>query len=399
MSEKERQSGEQERNGSSSSPVLPTVNPAAEKPEPTSAPLHPAFYIATWISLSSSVILFNKWILHTAGFEFPIFLTTWHLVFATIMTQLMARFTTMLDSRKKVPMTGHIYLRKIVPIGLMFSLSLVCGNMTYLYLSVSFIQMLKATMPIAVLLTSWTMGVSPPSLKTLGNVSLIVVGVVIASLGEIKFNMTGFLYQVAGIVFESIRLVMVQQLLSGSEFKMDPLVSVYYFAPACAIINGVTTMFFELPRMGLADIEKVGYFLLFANAAVAFCLNISVVFLIGKTSSLVMTLSGVLKDILLVVASMVIFRDPVSGLQAFGYSIALCGLVYYKLGAEKMKEYIGMVQREWSEYGVKHPVLRKAIVLGAALTLIFILLGGVQQSGYLPANMDPTTKFGGTPAS
>ena len=72
-----------------------------------------------------------------------ILLTAWHLGFATLMTQLMARFTKMLDSRKKVPMTGRVYLRSIVPIGLMFSLSLICGNLAYLYLSVSFIQMLK----------------------------------------------------------------------------------------------------------------------------------------------------------------------------------------------------------------------------------------------------------------
>ena len=59
------------------------------------------------------------------------------------MTQILARFTNVLDSRKKVPMSGKIYLRTIVPIGVMFSLSLICGNVTYLYLSVSFIQMLK----------------------------------------------------------------------------------------------------------------------------------------------------------------------------------------------------------------------------------------------------------------
>jgi hypothetical protein len=63
------------------------------------------------------------------------------------MTQGLARFTTVLDSRKKVPMTGRVYLRAIVPIGLMFSLSLICGNLTYLYLSVSFIQMLKVSKP------------------------------------------------------------------------------------------------------------------------------------------------------------------------------------------------------------------------------------------------------------
>ena len=136
-------------------------------------------------------------------------------------------------------------------------------------------------MPIAVLLTSWIMRVSEPSLKTLGNVSLIVVGVVIASLGEIQFVMIGFLFQCGGIVFEAIRLVMVQRLLSGSEFKMDPLVSLYYFAPACAVMNGVIALFLEVPRMTLGDIERVGYFTLLANAMIAFLLNVSVVFLVS----------------------------------------------------------------------------------------------------------------------
>jgi hypothetical protein len=59
------------------------------------------------------------------------------------MTQLLARFTSLLDGRKRVKMTGRVYLRAIVPIGVFFSLSLICGNVTYLYLSVPFIQMLK----------------------------------------------------------------------------------------------------------------------------------------------------------------------------------------------------------------------------------------------------------------
>lgn len=65
------------------------------------------------------------------------------MAFATLMTQILARTTTLLDGRKTVKMTGRVYLRAIVPIGLFFSLSLICGNVTYLYLSVAFIQMLK----------------------------------------------------------------------------------------------------------------------------------------------------------------------------------------------------------------------------------------------------------------
>ena len=108
-----------------------------------------------------------------------------------------------------------------------------------------------------------------------------MIGVIIASYGEIKFVLTGFLFQVGGIIFEATRLVMVQRLLSSAEFKMDPLVSLYYFAPACAVMNGIVALVVEVPRMSLADIEKVGYATLLINAMIAFLLNVSVVFLVS----------------------------------------------------------------------------------------------------------------------
>jgi len=68
---------------------------------------------------------------------------------------------------------------------------------------------------------------------------------------------------------------------SSSEFKMDPLVSLYYFAPVCAIMNGVTALFLEVPNMTLDHVYSVGLFTLLANAMVAFGLNVSVVFLVS----------------------------------------------------------------------------------------------------------------------
>lgn len=73
---------------------------------------------------------------------------------------------------------------------------------------------------------------------------------------------------------------------------------------------------------------------------------------------------------------MLLFRDPVSLLQAFGYSIALCGLVYYKLGTDNLKSYFGNAARSWQEFGNNRPVLRKCIVFGLVLLIIFVLLGG-----------------------
>lgn len=135
-------------------------------------------------------------------------------------------------------------------------------------------------MPVAVLITTWVMQIEPINLRTLGNVSVIVVGIVIASYGEIAFVFVGFVFQAFGIIFESVRLCMVQKLLSSPEYKMDPLVSLYYFAPVCAVFNGICCLVFEGPTLSIKAITDAGLIMLFMNAAVAFCLNVAVVFLV-----------------------------------------------------------------------------------------------------------------------
>jgi drug/metabolite transporter (DMT)-like permease len=383
--EKIRVSGETPR---ATTPVLPTVNPGLEKSKPAGASIHPTFYVIAWIGFSSSVILFNKWLLDTLNFRYPVILTTYHLTFSTVVTQVMARWTPYLDGRKTVKMTARVYIRAVVPIGIFFSLSLICGNLTYLYLSVAFIQMLKATTPVAVLISGWILGVSAPNLKQFLNVSAIVVGVIIASMGEIHFVTVGVLFQMGGIIFEALRLTMVQRLLSSADYKMDPLVSLYYFAPICAVMNGVVALIWEVPNCTMAEVYHVGLFTFFLNGLCAFMLNVSVVFLIGKTSAVVLTLCGVLKDILLVGASMMIWGTQVTPLQFFGYSIALGGMVYYKLGYEQIKGHIADANRQWADFGARKPVLRKVTVLVATAFLIFTFFGGFAPSY---SEVDPAT--------
>lgn len=144
----------------------------------------------------------------------PIFLTTWHLTFATIGTRIMLRTTRLLDGLGNVQMSWDRYFRNIVPIGALFSASLIFNNMAYLTLSVSFIQMwvdkrrsieimhtasrkadkmlhrallrLKAFTSVAVLGMSVLMGLETPTQRTLVIVVFISAGVALASFGEVK---------------------------------------------------------------------------------------------------------------------------------------------------------------------------------------------------------------------
>ena len=134
---------------------IPANAPSTELPSPVSAPppkatptaakykLSSTVIIPIWIVLSSAVIIYNNYLYNTLNFKYPVFLVTWHLTFAAIGTRILQRTTNLLDGVKDVHMTKDMFVRSILPIGLLFSGSLIMSNTAYLYLSVSYIQMLK----------------------------------------------------------------------------------------------------------------------------------------------------------------------------------------------------------------------------------------------------------------
>lgn len=85
---------------------------------------------------------------------------------------------------------------------------------------------------------------------------------------------------------------------------------------------------------------------------------------------------------------MMIWGTRVTALQFFGYSIALMGMVYYKLGFEQLKGYIGEANRHWAEFGARKPVLRKVSIIVMSVFVLFTLFGGLAPT-YAP-EYDPT---------
>ncbi|KAL4949619.1 triose-phosphate transporter family-domain-containing protein [Aspergillus filifer] len=401
------------------------------------------FCTLNWIFWSNLTILFNKWILESTPFHYPILLTTWHLTFATAATQLLSRFSRSLfpstTSPDSIKMTPTLYITKIAPIALLYSGSLVSSNMAYVYLNVGFIQMLKASGPVITLLTSWLYGVTTLTSGKLVNVGVIAASVALTVISEIRFSWVGVAVQLLSLVCDALRLVLLEVLTgsggksasgmkkregdeearASSSFeererdeeesdtnrsiekagyneypdeeevvtsqrasqresqnlglaKMDPLLSLYYTAPICALLNGVLAWRAEVyplfhsrsstvestggsgsgnggsgsgsgSLMGI--IFETGLGVLLLNAIVGFMLNVAVFTLIGKTSGLTMTLVSIPKNILLILASVVLFGTQVSLLQGVGYAGALAGLVIYAGGGSYFSSLLAGLKR------------------------------------------------------
>jgi drug/metabolite transporter (DMT)-like permease len=241
----------------------------------------------------------------------------------------MAKTTNMLPAVKENRVDWAAFQKSILPVSIFYAFSLVLSNKSYIYLSVSYIQMLKAFTPVFTLIFSYLAGIEKSSLMEVYIVSVICIGVALASYGEILFSWTGFILQSLAILFESTRLVLVGLLMK--QLKLDPLSSLYYIAPVCASFIGLACLIFEagsLPWERMLTVEFV--FILIINGLVSFTLNVAVVLLISNTSALILTLAGIVKDIMLVLLSVLIFGSPVTPLQYVGYGVALLGLHLHK---------------------------------------------------------------------
>ncbi|MEW5304883.1 MAG: hypothetical protein WDW36_007461 [Sanguina aurantia] len=282
--------------------------------------------IVLWVVLSAAVIMVNKYVLAYSGFPFPVSLTLIHMLFCSSVATLLI----MTGVVKSVDMPNALYFRGVLPIALLFALVLWLGNAAYMYLSVSFIQMLKAAMPITVFTAGIMLGTEKYELNLALNLLVIGVGVGIASYGEMHFVLLGLLLQGSSVVLESFRLGLIQIILQSKGIKLNPVTTLYYIAPACAGFLCIPFYFLELPKMlDPASEWELNPLLLLGSAASALALNLAIFLLIGRTSALTMNVAGVLKDWLLIGLSVLIFRSEVTLMQLGGYSIAFLGVLSY----------------------------------------------------------------------
>ncbi|CAM8978708.1 unnamed protein product [Rhodiola kirilowii] len=193
----------------------------------------PTLYVTIWIFLSFTVIVYNKYILDPKMFNwpFPISLTMIHMAFCSTLAFLLVRVFKFVEP---VSMSSDLYFKSVVPIGLLYSFSLWFSNSAYIYLSVSFIQMLKALIACRRLLPSaFLFNKGRFQIQHYANMLAISSGVGIAAYGEAKFNTWGVILQLGAVAFEATRLVMIQILLTSKGISLNPITSLYYVAPCC----------------------------------------------------------------------------------------------------------------------------------------------------------------------
>lgn len=286
-------------------------------------------YILLYIILSSGQIFFNKWVLSSKeiNFPYPLALTLLHMVFSSVLCFLVTKVFKIM--KVEDGMTLDIYMTSVIPIGAMFAMTLWLGNTAYLYISVSFAQMLKAVMPVAVFILGVAAGLEMMSCRMLLIMSVISIGVLIASYGEISISWIGVVYQMGGVVGEALRLIFMEILVKRKGLKLNPITLMYYVSPCSALCLLIPWIFLEKPKMDEAawNFQPI---VLTLNSLCTFALNLSVFLVISHTSALTIRVAGVVKDWVVVLLSALLFVDTkLTLINLLGYAIAIGGVVAY----------------------------------------------------------------------
>ncbi|KFM26452.1 putative sugar phosphate/phosphate translocator [Auxenochlorella protothecoides] len=281
-----------------------------------------------WMTISSWLILVNKALL-SGGFPYPMALSSLGMLFSGVCSYLACRVFKVVDARRTV--TRRFYLTGVMPVGALMALNLLCGNLAYLYLTVAFIQILKAFTPVITMLAMFLAGLETPTRRLVAAVAGIAVGTAVAAAGEVRLDVLGVAIMMLSEVFEAVRLVLTQRLLQGMRFH--PIEGLMYLAPSCFLWLGLGSLLLEAPRMARADALAVvqaqpATFVL--AAVLGFGVNSLAYIVIQASSSLTLKVLGTVKNSVVVLLGVALLGERVTLLQGVGYGGSVASFCWYQ---------------------------------------------------------------------
>ena len=299
-----------------------------------------AAYTALYFVASPTAILTNKILMKDVGFGYPILVSAVGQCVTSVCACRRAprRRRLRLRRRRAAPLPPdadgeggasgrpRVDAWSLALLSGSSALALVLGQFPYFYLTVAFIQMLKAFSPTYMVLLLYCMGVEQPSRKVIGCVLGLSLGTAVASAGEVNFHLVGVSFMVAASLSDAVRLVVAQRVLKNH--RLRPMETLSYMSPACLLWMVPFALLTEIPVALRNDSFRLlaDHPLIFAASGCSgFFVNISSFLLVKRTSSMTLKTMTMARNGGLVLFSAAAMGEAVSPLEAAGYS----GLLFF----------------------------------------------------------------------
>ena len=242
----------------------------------------------------------------------------------------------------KQAIKGRKHAIKIAVLAVVFVASVVGGNISLRFIPVSFNQAIGATTPFFTALLSLVIMRQKESTQTYMTLIPIVLGIMIASKAEPLFHPVGFVACFSATFARALKSVLQGLLLTSDNEKLDSLNLLMYMSPVALFVLVASANIMEPDAFGVFYQNSLDspqfFFTLMLNCVLAFSVNLTNFLVTKCTSPLTLQVLGNAKGAVAVVVSIILFRNPVSGIGMVGYGITIAGVVAYSEAKKRGKE-------------------------------------------------------------
>ncbi|CBI22040.3 unnamed protein product, partial [Vitis vinifera] len=293
------------------------------------------FFILVWYTFSTILTLYNKTLLgdDLGRFPAPLLMNTVHFLMQAILSKAITCFWSQ-RFQPSVTMSWRDYFVRVVPTALGTALDINLSNASLVFISVTFATMCKSASPIFLLIFAFAFRLESPSIKLLGIMMIISIGILLTVAKETEFEIWGFIFVMLAAVMSGFRWSMTQILLQKEAYGLkNPLTLMSYVAPVMTVATALLSLLMD----PWYEFKTNNYFnsswhvirsclLMLIGGTLAFFMVLTEYILVSVTSAVTVTIAGVVKEAVTILVAVFYFHDQFTWLKGVGLSTIMVGV-------------------------------------------------------------------------
>ncbi|KAI8357455.1 triose-phosphate transporter family-domain-containing protein [Mortierella sp. GBAus27b] len=298
------------------------------------------FFVFAWYSCSTALSFYNKWLFSPAhhNFRFPLFTTSLHMVAQFLLSSI--TLALLPAFRPKAAPSAKDFGTKIMPCAVASGLDIGLSNSSLKTITLAFYTMCKSSSLAFVLLFAFAFRLERPTWTLAGVIAVICAGLFMMVMSEVDFVLVGFIQVMLASVLGGLRWSLTQLLLEKSDTKSgslaNPISTIFFLSPLMGICLSIVAGIFEGYRTIFqssffatlsSSLQTIGLLLL--GGLFAFAMVLAEFNLIARTSVVTLSVLGIVKEVMTIVVSSIVFHDRLTLINILGLFVTLTGIAFY----------------------------------------------------------------------
>ncbi len=272
---------------------------------------------------SVSIVIANKYLISTLGFQYVTFLTAMHMLVTAVALRVAAKHNFL--EPKEIERQALLRFSCINGISIAFL------NLSLGFNSVGFYQMTKlAIIPCTVMMHTVYYGKKYSS-AIKGALGILLLGVGIATVTDVQLNALGTCMSVCAVITTCVSQIWTNHYTK--QFQVSSTQLLYAASPYMAGILSIIALPLDAQLVGGTPFDVTWsvpvLFWASITCGIAISVNFSTFLVIGKCDAVTYQVLGHLKTMLVLGFGFTVIGNPATGRNLMGIAVALVGMIVY----------------------------------------------------------------------